>query len=602
MLTMEHEAVQAVSPGPNAAVENPPAAAASAWSLAKQFLVRLLIVYFISSMLRNWKQTSKDDASSGNPLSGNLFQPGMPMDVHVYLSEDEHFADFSVPQALFLKLENIAYGDWNAGASGDGSAFYSASIPCPPGVRNNGSLFMHVFVTKSGWSPNPLNQTFSEKWTIHKWHRLNKFRKKVYQKTKNLLTGETDASVQEHQLAEVKQHEILNYWHPNITINMVYDQTLWTQGQLPPPLSDAIRFDPASGKYYPIVYFNDYWNFMSDYQPINETVETLNLSVTYAPLSLFKWQLYVSQTQSSGWFEFFGSEHFEDSDEDKDSLKQALLDTNPYLLGLTVIVSILHMVFEFLAFKNDIMFWRNRESLEGLSVRSLLFNMTVSIIVFLYVLDNDANFVIRLSIFFGLLIDAWKVPKCLDISLDRQNRWFGKIPRLCVREKTSYVESSTKEYDMMAFKYLSWVLFPLLGGYAVYSLLYLEHRGWYSWVLSMLYGFLLTFGFIMMTPQLFINYKLKSVAHLPWRMLTYKFLNTFIDDLFAFVVKMPTLYRIGCFRDDIIFLIYLYQRWAYRVDPSRSNDLDVPKADAVAAAPGTATVTSSSVAAKEKVA
>jgi len=53
----------------------------------------------------------------------------------------------------------------------------------------------------------------------------------------------------------------------------------------------------------------------------------------------------------------------------------------------------------------------------------------------------------------------------------------------------------------------------------------------------------------MMTPQLFINYKLKSVAHLPWRMLTYKALNTFIDDLFAFVIKMPMLYRLGCFRD-----------------------------------------------------
>ena len=81
----------------------------------------------------------------------------------------------------------------------------------------------------------------------------------------------------------------------------------------------------------------------------------------------------------------------------------------------------------------------------------------------------------------------------------------------------------------------------------------------------MFYGFLLTFGklhcylatvtmvtpigFIMMTPQLFINYKLKSVAHLPWRMLTYKALNTFIDDMFAFVIKMPFLYRIGCFRD-----------------------------------------------------
>merc|ERR1712176_1407188 len=105
-----------------------------------------------------------------------------------------------------------------------------------------------------------------------------------------------------------------------------------------------------------------------------------------------------------------------------------------------------------------------------------------------------------------------------------------------------------------------------------YSLLYEEHKGWYSWTLSMCYGYLLMFGFIMMTPQLFINYKMKSVAHLPWRMLTYKALNTFIDDLFAFVIKMPTLYRLGCFRDDIIFFIYLYQKWIYPTDMKRTNE------------------------------
>ncbi|KDR08299.1 Cleft lip and palate transmembrane protein 1-like protein [Zootermopsis nevadensis] len=81
------------------------------------------------------------------------------------------------------------------------------------------------------------------------------------------------------------------------------------------------------------------------------------------------------------------------------------------------------------------------------------------------------------------------------------------------------------------------------------------------------YGFLLTFGFIMMTPQLFINYKLKSVAHLPWCMMSYKFLNTFIDDILAFVMKMPSLYRMGCIRDDIIFFVFLYQRWIYKIDP-----------------------------------
>ena len=49
-----------------------------------------------------------------------------------------------------------------------------------------------------------------------------------------------------------------------------------------------------------------------------------------------------------------------------------------------------------------------------------------------------------------------------------------------------------------------------------------------------------TFGFVQMVPQLYINYRLKSVAHMPWRAMVYKSLNTFIDDLFAWVIKMPT--------------------------------------------------------------
>ena len=87
------------------------------------------------------------------------------------------------------------------------------------------------------------------------------------------------------------------------------------------------------------------------------------------------------------------------------------------------------------------------------------------------------------------------------------------------------------------------------------------------------------FGFLFMLPQLFLNYKLKSVAHLPWydliscrlnsldflfllfrRAFMYKAFNTFIDDLFAFIITMPTAHRVACFRDDIVFLVYLYQR------------------------------------------
>ena len=42
--------------------------------------------------------------------------------------------------------------------------------------------------------------------------------------------------------------------------------------------------------------------------------------------------------------------------------------------------------------------------------------------------------------------------------------------------------------------------------------------------------------------QLYLNYKLKSVAHLPWRQMTYKFLNTIVDDLgCAAVINFETL-------------------------------------------------------------
>lgn len=35
------------------------------------------------------------------------------------------------------------------------------------------------------------------------------------------------------------------------------------------------------------------------------------------------------------------------------------------------------------------------------------------------------------------------------------------------------------------------------------------------------------------------------------------------------------MHRIACFRDDLVFFIYLYQRWIYRVDHQRRNEYGV---------------------------
>lgn len=552
-----------------------------AFSIIKTLLVRMFFIYMVSSFFRRGTTPSAPQDGSGESKAAvipakNLFDKGLPMDMYVYISEDEIFSDFNNKNALFWLEEEMVYGDWQGGLLGDGTYEKKGTIPLSEAVQNNGSIYLHMFIVKAGNSPDPSDADhYSSIYTLQKTKRLNRFKKRKYHTMKNLLTGETSVHpdlVRDHNDTLV---EVLSHWHPNLTVNIVEDYTPWTRGSVPAPLDEFLDFVPGSDAYYPIVYFNEYWNFNKDYMPINNTVSSVNLSLTFTPMSLFKWQMYASQAMRNKWYSFMGEDMMEESDEDQDSLKTTLTETNPYLLAITVIVSIIHSVFEFLAFKNDIQFWRNRKSLEGLSVRSVFFNVFQSLIVLLYVLDNETNFVIRVSVFIGLGIELWKIHKVLDIQLDRENKLFGILPRVKFADKSTYTQSQTKKYDQLAFKYLSWLLFPLLGGYAVYSLLYMEQKGWYSWVLSLLYGFLLTFGFIMMTPQLFINYKLKSVAHLPWRMLTYKALNTFIDDLFAFVIKMPTLYRLGCFRDDIVFVIFLYQRYIYRVDPKRVNEFGV---------------------------
>lgn len=131
----------------------------------------------------------------------------------------------------------------------------------------------------------------------------------------------------------------------------------------------------------------------------------------------------------------------------------------------------------------------------------------------------------------GILIEFWKITRVVDVRI-RPAPAGSAIPyRIAFEDKhvLSETEEKTKEYDEIAFKYLYMVAVPLLAAYAVYSLLYETHKSWYSFIITTLVGSVYAYGFLMMVPSLYINYRLKSVAHMPRKAMTYKFLNTFID-------------------------------------------------------------------------
>ncbi|XP_028770920.1 cleft lip and palate transmembrane protein 1 homolog [Neltuma alba] len=528
-------------------------------------IIRMAVFWYFASKFFSPKRPTEPAA-----LMSNLFQRGEPLDMWLYLSEHEKFNDFGSENALVWHETNIPYAVWGPESTRSLSLKYRPSED----LKHNGSLYAHVFFARSGYSPDPNDPEYQPQAAFGRTHPVVIYLPKSKADKRRSLLGSSEDSSEGQVASEVDDTqdnlkddgpvEWASYWKPNITINLVDDFSGYPKKGAPPNIAPYLNIDPISEDYYPIVFFNEFWLLRDKLMPVNETVTELPLHLEVGPISMTKWQLFLQVDQSFQIHRSYGSMLEGEGDE----LKRVFLEGNPYLLAVTMVVSLLHSVFDFLAFKNDIQFWNKNKSMEGLSAKSVVVSFISQLIVFLYLLDNDTSWMILASSGIGCIIEFWKIGKAMHIEVDRT----GRIPMLKFRDRESYVRNKTKEYDDIAIKYLSYVMLFLAACFSVYSLKYERHKSWYSWILSSLTSCVYMFGFIMMCPQLFINYKLKSVAHLPWRQMTYKFLNTIIDDLFAFVIKMPTLHRLSVFRDDVIFLIYLYQRWIYPVDKKRINE------------------------------
>ncbi len=111
----------------------------------------------------------------------------------------------------------------------------------------------------------------------------------------------------------------------------------------------------------------------------------------------------------------------------------------------------------------------------------------------------------------GILLEAWKITKTVDVRIRPAagGAWLPYKVTFEDKHKLSETEAKTKEYDEIAFRYLYLVAIPLLGAYAVYSVLYESHKSWYSFVITTLVGSVYAYGFLMMVPSLYINYRLK---------------------------------------------------------------------------------------------
>lgn len=217
---------------------------------------------------------------------------------------------------------------------------------------------------------------------LTRWLPKRKVRKE------KLLVGGAESTTEEAQQEEGPA-PIVSHWSANLTLTIVSSGGKQNINGLAPPCKphySLAQFSPDEPKaYYPPVFPNDFWLLRENMLPINATDKRLPLHVTYAPISGIKFNIMAAMTQS-----FEDQAKTQGSGAEMDEVKRMLTETSPWLLITTAIVTLLHTVFEFLAFSSDVSHWRKKDrDLVGVSLRTILTNCFVQLVILLYLQDSS---------------------------------------------------------------------------------------------------------------------------------------------------------------------------------------------------------------------
>ena len=285
------------------------------------------------------------------------------VDLAIYVSPS-----FAIPnlkslnqETLVLEEKGFAVGDWKENRQID------TSFGLPKEVQSNGTLWAHIYVGLQGHVLDPADKNYDLTKAYHFSQPLNHIiPKKKVKKTKNLLSGSKDGEEPQEVVEEDAGPTFASYYHPNFTMAFIPDSGTLSYTSLHPAIRQYVQLEStgardASGQngwYYPILFVNTFWQLKDHMTELNSTVKTLPIHITLNNLANWKFNLYASiddnVKQNQKKAATGGGTPAAGDGSEFEMFKAILVDTNIYLLGTTAFVSVLHMIFEMLAFKSDI--------------------------------------------------------------------------------------------------------------------------------------------------------------------------------------------------------------------------------------------------------
>ena len=201
-----------------------------------------------------------------------------------------------------------------------------------------------------------------------------------------------------------------------IKVCLMTDLVKIPKNEIPGEIYHLLRLQKQNGRdsktYLPMVYVDELSQRIRDLVIVNSTDKSANVEISYEPISWGKLRLFSQFTTA---LRSMGDLGFKDKDTDE--VKGIFADTNMVLLLVTFAVSAVHLLFDFLAFKNDISFWRGRTNMVGLSTRTLLWRAFSQVVIFFYLMDEETSMLVLVPSGVAALIEIWKCTKAFKVSL-----------------------------------------------------------------------------------------------------------------------------------------------------------------------------------------
>ena len=263
-------------------------------------------------------------------------------------------------ERLVLDEMDFKLGEWND------KRVIDTEFKVPKEVQHNHTLWAHIYIALHGYELDPTAPSYNVRTAYHFFRPLNQFlAKKKVRRTRKLIGGEeTDEEIPDEPVS--KGPVIASYYHPNFTMSMVPDSSTLKWSTVHPAVRQYIVLEATgardesgqNGWYYPIMFVNTFWQLRDHMMELNSTVKTLPLHIDLSNLNNWKFGIYATLDESiktnqrniaNGGPVPAGGDGSE-----FEEFKRILIDTNIYLLSTTAVVTVLHTIFEFLAFKNDV--------------------------------------------------------------------------------------------------------------------------------------------------------------------------------------------------------------------------------------------------------